>query len=503
MKNKNILGVLSLLFIGAVFGAILVSSFGYVRPSMAEVQIGNTTPPVEKVNVDAQAFNDAFVNVSEKVTPSIVQIRVISSVPKKSNDMFKFFFPFKEDDTPQDRQSGGSGVIISDDGYILTNNHVVENATKVDVSLMDKREFEAEVIGTDPLTDLAIIKINAENLPAAYLGNSDQLKVGQWVMAIGNPLSLASTVTAGIVSAIGRDISIIRNDDGYGVESFIQTDAAINPGNSGGALVDLTGSVIGINTAIATNGFSSNYIGYGFAIPINLARAVSEDLIAFGKVNRGYIGVRIEEVDADLARAIGLDKPKGVLIQGIVEDGSAATEDIAIGDVILKIDGKEINQANQLQAYVATRRAGDEVDLTIFRDGEEISRTVTLKARDEDGEPVPLAGRKEESDKKDREIVSKEFDSIGMTVKNMTSAEYENYDVDHGIIITSVKRFSKAEQQRIGRGVVITDVDKNPVDSVKDFQDAIEAKKGKAVLMKVVYRDGSSRLLGLDIPEEE
>lgn len=502
MKNKNILGVLSLLFIGAVFGAILVSSFGYVRPSMAEVQIGDTEPPVSKVEVDAQAFNDAFVKVSEAVTPSIVQIRVISSVANKSNDMFKFFFPFREDDTPHDRLSGGSGVIISEDGYILTNNHVVENATKVDVSLMDKREFEAEVIGTDPLTDLAVIKIDAEDLQAAYLGNSDELKVGQWVMAIGNPLSLASTVTAGIVSAIGRDISIIRNDDGYGVESFIQTDAAINPGNSGGALVDLTGSVIGINTAIATNGFSSNYIGYGFAIPINLARAVSQDLIAFGKVNRGYIGVRIEEVDADLARAIGLDAPKGVLIQGVVEDGSAASEDIVIGDVILKIDGKEINQANQLQAYVATRRAGDEVELTIYRDGEEITRNVILKTRDEDGEPVPLAGNEKENKRKDREIVSKEFDSIGLTVKNMTNAEYDNYSVEHGVIVTSVKRFGKAEQQRIGRGVVITEVDKKTIDSVSDFEDALEAKRGKAVLMKVVYRDGATRLLGLDVPEE-
>jgi serine protease Do len=502
MKNKNILGVLSLLFIGAVFGAILVSGFGFVRPSMAEVQIGNTTPPVNAVNPDIKTFNDAFVNVAETVKPSIVQIRVVSSVPQQSNDMFRFFFPFRDqENVPRDRISGGSGVIISEDGYILTNNHVVKNATKVEVGLLDKREFEAEVVGTDPLTDLAVIKIDADNLTSSYLGNSDELRVGQWVMAIGNPLSLASTVTAGIVSAMGRDIRIIENDEGYGIEAFIQTDAAINPGNSGGALVDLTGSVIGINTAIATNGMSSSYIGYGFAIPINLARSVAEDLITNGRVSRGYIGVQIEEVDADLARAVGLDKPMGVMIQRVVEDGAASKEDIETGDVILKIDDKEINAANQLQAYVATRRAGDEVNLSIWRDGEEISRIVTLKGREDEDEAEPLADNRREKSEEKVEVVEKEFEDIGMTVKNLSQAEYDTYKLENGVMIASVKRFSKAESQRLGRGVVIVEVDKKIVDSVDDFEEAIDAKRGKAALLKVAYRDGSTRLVGLDIPE--
>ncbi|MBN1302000.1 MAG: Do family serine endopeptidase [Melioribacteraceae bacterium] len=501
MKRKNIFGVLSLLFIGAVFGAILVSNFGFVRPSLADVHIGNENPPFESVDPDVAAFNNAFVKVSEKVTPSIVQIRVISSVSNKTNDAFRFFFPFRDDETPQDRISGGSGVIISEDGYILTNNHVVENATKVDVGLQDKREFEAEVVGTDPLTDLAVIKINASGLPAAYLGDSDDLKVGQWVMAIGNPLSLASTVTAGIVSALGRDISIIRNDDGYGVEAFIQTDAAINPGNSGGALVDLQGSVIGINTAIATNGFTSNYIGYGFAIPINLARSVAEDLIANGKVSRGYIGVRIEEVDADLAKAVGLDSPRGVIIQDVVEDGAASGKDIKAGDIILKIDEKVIDQANQLQAYVATRRAGDDVNLTLFRDGKEITRTVTLKGRDDDEETVKIAGDDKNEKKPERELVEKEFDKIGLTVKNMSQADYDTYKVSNGVMITSVKKFSKAESQRLGRGLVITQVDRNKINSVSEFEDAVEGKRGAAALLKIVDRNGNSRLVGLEIPD--
>ncbi|MBU1097160.1 MAG: Do family serine endopeptidase [Bacteroidetes bacterium] len=503
MNRKNIFGVISLLIVGTVFGAVLVSGFGYVRPALADVRIGSDQPPVPTVNADAQAFNDAFVNVSEKVTPSIVQIRVISSTPTKTNDAFKFFFPFQDKESkPQDRESGGSGVIISQDGYILTNNHVVENATKVEVALHDKRQLVAEVIGTDPLTDLAVIKINTTNLPAAYLGNSDEIKVGQWVMAIGNPLSLSSTVTAGIVSATGRDISILRDKDGYGVESFIQTDAAINPGNSGGALVALNGAVIGINSAIATNGFSGSYIGYGFAIPINLAKSVAEDLIANGKVSRGYIGVRIEEVDSDLAKAVGLDKAKGVVVQDVVKDGAAASEDIKSGDVILKIDEREINQANELQAYVATKRAGDLVKLTIFRDGKEIKRSVKLKGREADNETTVLADNRKDSKKKDNDIVEKEFDSIGLTVKNLSKAEYDSYKVENGVIITSVKRFSKAEDQRLGRGVVITEADKKSIDSVKDFEKSIEAKKGKAILLKLVYSDGSTRLVGLDIPKE-
>ncbi len=501
-KKKNIIGALSLLFAGAVFGAILVSGFGYVRPSYADVRVGSDDPPIVQVDPAALALNNAFVEVAEKVTPSIVQIRSISSVPNPANnDFFRFFFPFRED-VPRERQSGGSGVIISGDGYIMTNNHVVENATQVEVSLFDKRVFQADVVGTDPLTDLAVIKIDAENLPAAHLGNSDNLKVGQWVMAIGNPLALTSTVTAGIVSAVGRSIGIIR--DSYGVEDFIQTDAAINPGNSGGALVDLTGSVIGINTAIATSGFSNSYIGYGFAIPINLARSVSKDLIASGKVTRGYIGVRIEAVDANMANAVGLNKPRGVLIQEVMKDGAAAAEDIKAGDIILKVDDREVNQANELQSYVAAKRAGDEIALTLFRDKKEIIRTVTLKAREEDEQNQRVSSSREKDENKDVEIKEKTFEEIGMTVRNMTKDEFDRYKIENGIIITDVKRFGRAENQRLGRGVVITEVDRKEISSVKEFEEMVEDKKGGAVLLKVIYRDGnniSSRFVGLDIPK--
>jgi serine protease Do len=320
MKNKKLFGAIALIIIGLVFGAVLVSGFGWVRPSLADVEIGAKTPPV--TNLDANAFNKVFMEVAKKVTPSIVRIDVTSKINNNLHNDFFFFFPFK-DNIPKEQLGSGSGVIITSDGYILTNNHVVENADKLQVQLYDKRILDAKVVGTDPLTDLAVIKIDASDLPAAYLGNSDDADVGEWVMAIGNPLSLNSTVTAGIISAKGRNINLLREKEGASaIEDYIQTDAAINPGNSGGALVDLTGAVIGINSAIAAGG-TGNYIGYGFAIPINIAKTVAKEIIAMGKVNRGYIGVNITAVDPATAKAVGLDRTTGVMVQGLLDNGAA------------------------------------------------------------------------------------------------------------------------------------------------------------------------------------
>ncbi|MCW8810814.1 MAG: Do family serine endopeptidase [Ignavibacteriaceae bacterium] len=494
MKIKGIIGAISLLFIGVLFGAILVSGFGIVRPSLADINLGATEPPV-KLDADASSFSQAFIEVAAKVTPAIVQITVVSERDNPHQDWF--FFPFK--DLPKEQKGSGSGIIISQDGYILTNNHVVEKATKVSVGLSDKREFDAKVVGTDPLTDLAVIKIDAKNLPVAYLGNSDDLKVGQWVMAIGNPLSLTSTVTAGIVSAINRgQLGLIR--DSYGVENFIQTDAAINPGNSGGALVDLSGAVIGVNSAIASSG-GGTYIGYGFAIPINLAKSVSQDLIAHGKVSRGYIGINIGEVDDAIAKSIGLDKPRGIIIQGIVEDGAASKSDIRAGDVILEIDGRPVNKPNELQSYVASLTAGTTVKLKLFRDGETIERNVTLKARDADVKTEPASQEEETESKDNSNLTSATFDNIGLTVKNLSEKDKTDFKVNHGVLITDVKPFSIAEDQRLFAGLVIVEANKEQVDNVQDFKNAIEKKKGSALLLKVVDQDGNNRFIGIEIPE--
>jgi len=499
MKQRTIFGTIALLIIGLVFGVVLVSSFGWVKPSMAEIQIGSKNPPVSPTMTDAKSFNEAFVDVAQKVTPSIVQIRVISKVKENPHDAFQFFFPFNDKNMPHKQAASGSGIIISDDGYILTNNHVVKNAIDVEVTLNDKREFKAKVIGTDPLTDLGVIKINAKDLPAAYLGNSDKLKVGTWVMAIGNPLSLTSTVTAGIVSATNRSLRLIK--DSYGVEDFIQTDAAINPGNSGGALVDLNGAVVGINSAIATNGMSGTYIGYGFAIPINLAKSVAQDLIANGKVSRGYIGVQISDVDAATAKAVGLDKPTGVMIQNIVKDGSAASADIKAGDIILKVDNKVVNQPNELQGYVATKRAGDEVTLTLFRDGDTIERTVKLKARNSAGDETVVNNNKEEEKKDNEGLEEITFKDLGLSVKDMTKSQLKKFDAENGILITGVKEFSPAANQRLRPGYIIIEANNNKVESAKDFEKIIDKKKGKAILVKIKADKGNTFFVGLEIPK--
>ncbi|MBV6419343.1 MAG: Periplasmic serine endoprotease DegP [Ignavibacteriaceae bacterium] len=494
MKTKGIVGALTLLFIGILFGAILVSGFGLVRPGLADINLGANEPPV-KLDADASSFSQAFIEVAAKVTPAIVQITVVSERENPHSDWF--FFPFK--DMPKEQRGSGSGIIISQDGYIVTNNHVVENASKVTVGLSDKRQFDATIVGTDPLTDLAVVKIDASNLPVAFLGNSENLKVGQWVMAIGNPLSLSSTVTAGIVSAIGRgQLGLIR--DSYGVENFIQTDAAINPGNSGGALVDLSGAVIGINSAIASGG-GGTYIGYGFAIPINLAKAVSQDLIAHGKVSRGYIGINIGEVDDALAKSLGMDKPKGIIIQGIVEDGAASKSDLRAGDIILDIDGREVNKPNELQSYVAALTAGTTVKLKIYRNGETLERKVTLKARDEDSKTEPISNKDDSMEKDNSGSGTATFDNIGLTVKNLTNNDKTEFKLDNGILITNVKPFSNAEDQRLFAGLVIIEANKEKVNNVNDFKRIVDEKKGSALLIKVVDKDGNNRFVGIEIPE--
>ncbi|HOJ08354.1 MAG: Do family serine endopeptidase [Ignavibacteriales bacterium] len=495
MKTKGIIGAAALVVVGILFGALLVSGFGLVRPGWADINLGANHPPVN-LDADATSFSKAFIEVADKVTPAIVQINVVAERENPHKDFF--FFPF-DNQIPKEQQGSGSGIIISDDGYILTNNHVVDNATKVSVGLADKRTFSAKVVGTDPLTDLAVIKIDAENLTSAYLGDSDNLKVGQWVMAIGNPLSLSSTVTAGIVSAIGRGQLGLINDS-YGIEDFIQTDAVINPGNSGGALVDLSGAVVGINSAIATRG-TGTYIGYGFAIPINLAKTVAKEIIAYGKVNRGYIGINIGEVNDALAKSVGLDKPKGIIIQGIVEGGAASETDLKSGDIILSVDGRELNKPNELQGYIASKTAGTSVNLKIFRDGKEIDRKVTLKARDEDTKNKPVVMKNENNSKSESKSNTVSFESIGMTVKNLSEKDKEELNVSSGIVITKVENFSKAAEQRLGSGLVIVEADKKKINDVSTFEKILDSKKGKAVLLKVQDKDGNSKFIGLEIPE--
>ncbi|MBM4175470.1 MAG: PDZ domain-containing protein, partial [Ignavibacteria bacterium] len=325
----------------------------------------------------------------------------------------------------------------------------------------------------------------------------DKLQVGQWVLAIGNPLGLNYTVTAGIVSAMGRGgLQLIQ--DSYGIEDFIQTDAAINPGNSGGALVDLNGAVIGINSAIASR--TGYYQGYGFAIPINIAKTVAKDLIEFGRVKRGYIGVQIRAVDDAVAKSVGLDKTRGVIVETLVEDGAAKDAGIEIGDIIISIDGREVYQPNDLQGYIASKHAGDKVNLKLWRDGKNIDKSITLRPRKEDKDLASVEKKKEDR-KVDTALETKTYKEIGLTVKNLSSNDLKNYKVENGVLISAVDNFGSAFDAGLRSGLVITEINKKKIDSVKEFDELVSDKKGSALLLRVRDGQGNARFVGLEIPK--
>jgi serine protease Do len=497
MSRKSIIAAGFVVLFALIFGAILIANFNGVRTVKSDSQIDfNTSPPI-KDNPNITALNNAFVEVAKAVTPAVVSI-VVKTEPKNNpqdDNGFHFFFgpDFKTPQQPMPEVGSGSGVIISKDGYIATNNHVVKDADKngIKVTLTDKREFNAKIIGTDPNTDIAVIKIEADDLPVISMGNSDNVQVGEWVMAIGNPLGLNSTVTAGIVSAMGRNIGINQDQSGYGIEDFIQTDAAINPGNSGGALVDMNGQLVGINSAIKTN--TGYFQGYGFAIPVNIVKNVVSELIKSGKVNRGYIGVNIQTIDETMAKGLGLDKAKGVLVQGVVKDGAGEDAGIKVGDVILKVDGKDVNAANELQAIIASKHPGDVVSLSIFRDNKTIEKSVTLRPRAEENTAQNMSNQEQESHS--GELSSKSIKSLGMSVSDLDNATRSKFNLKGGVIVTAVDMYSESFMRGIHEGYIIVEANKKDINSVNDLVDALSGEKeGDSVLLKVIRPDGQQML---------
>lgn len=505
--KRSIFAAIAFITIGIIFGAALVTDFDGIplgRAQTKDIKLGADRKP-SQAQVDLKAANDAFVAVGKEATPSVVYIVVTTKAKKnpQSDDFFRLFpdFKFKMPDEQQS-QGSGSGVIVSKDGYILTNNHVVEDADDhgIDVVLTDTRRFKAKLIGTDPLTDVAVIKIDATDLPVAMLGNSDNVQVGQWSLAIGNPLGLNSTVTLGIISYIGRSIRIIT--DSYGVENFIQTDAAINPGNSGGALVNINGEVIGINTAIATT--NARYQGYGFAIPINLAKSVATDLIKFGKVERGYIGVQISVVDETLARANGLDKAEGVFVQDVVGD-AAKEAGIKAGDIILTVDGHAVNQPNELQAYIATKHPGDKIKTVLWRDEKKIEKVITLKPRQESSALASNDDSNDDSSDNENTKSSKSatFDKLGFSVTTASSKDLKDRDVKNGVIVSDLKQFGEAANRGLREGDIILEVDRSPVSSTRELEKIVKSKKpGAALLLRIKDAGNATRFVAVMIPKD-
>jgi len=363
----------------------------------------------------------------------------------------------------------GSGVIISKDGYIVTNNHVVENATKVRVTLFDKREYDADVVGTDASTDLAVLKIKEKDLNPIKFGNSDNLKIGQWVIAVGNPYGLNSTVTAGIVSAKARNISILKNQ--YAIESFIQTDAAVNPGNSGGALIDVNGNLVGINAAIASP--TGSYTGYSFAIPVNLVQKIVADLIEFGSVQRAYLGVKVADIDEKVVDTYKLDTRKGVLVTGFSESSSAQKSGVKVGDIIIKIDSTEINSISELMEKIGQHRPKDKVVLTINRNNNIKQIEVVLSN---------ISGGYD---------INSKLNILGATFEDVDDQELKSMGLQNGVRVVDVQN-GKFKQVGIRKGYIITIVNSKPVKNSKELIEIFEQAKG-GVFIEGYYPETNER----------
>lgn len=413
--------------------------------------------------------NPIFIKAAERILPAVVTVQseaTISTVPQDEDHQF-FWDRQGEDGGEFFQQGTGSGILISPNGYILTNFHVVENASYYRITLYDKREFPAKFVGGDPNTDIALLKIDVLNLPNAYIGNSDSLKIGEWVMAVGSPLSFTSTITAGIVSALGRNIRIINSE--YSVENFIQTDAVINPGNSGGALINLSGEVIGVNTAIATR--TGLYQGYGFAIPINLASKIVNDILIHGEVRRGLLGVSISPVDSRVAKGMGLSRPVGVLVQGLQSGKAAEKAGLKAGDIIMSVNGKEVLSVNDLQNKIASKNPGDRVSLKIWRNKQPLTIEVVL-----DRAPVATVDENSNNNKK------KKFENLGMEIRDLTQVEKRNTALNNGIFVNDVKTGSPANKGGIYSGFVLYMLDDEPIEDKDDFQKKIRDFKSGQVI---------------------
>lgn len=495
-------------------------SVPYESRVVERVQLGARVPSdrpplfdsVAAIDLEPHTLNAIFKDVADRITEAVVYIQV--EVPISSDETRQWFHNFDDEtqrrffrDEPL-RQSVGSGVVVSDEGYIVTNHHVVENAESIHVTLSDKRLFDARIIGTDPSTDLAVLKIeNGDDLPVVPLGDSDGVQVGEWVLAVGNPFRLTSTVTAGIVSALGRQVNII--DDSFSIEDFIQTDAAINPGNSGGALVNLNAELVGIATAIATE--SGSYEGYGFAVPVNLVERVVRDIIEHGEVQRGFMGVEIQNIDARVARRLGMDRIIGVYVNGVTKGGAAEDAGVRDGDVIMAIDGRSVNAPNELQSAVARRRPGETLDVQVWRQGAVENVNVTLLGRDapayerwftelqrEESEPEPEPRR---SPDRNRENVF-EVGEWGIGIRDASGSERSQFDVPHGVYIAYVEAGSLADVSGLPRDVVITEISGVEITSTPEalarFEEA--GRLEESVLVRVKRRSGLSAFYELDVP---
>ena len=496
MKKHYVYSALIALFISA--SSIATYHFFNNENQTFKIEHINSTPASRAVYSVDDSGNFVpldFTKTADKVMEAVVHIKSTqtrvnasrqvpqagSPFPFFNDPLFEDFFgnrfkfenqsPRNPGRKPEMRMGTGSGVIISPNGYIVTNNHVIDNADDVEVTLHDNRNYKATVIGTDPSTDLALLQIKEENLPSLPFVDSDQVKVGEWVMAVGNPFNLNSTVTAGIVSAKGRNINILKEK--FAVESFIQTDAAINPGNSGGALVNLEGGLVGINTAIASP--TGSYSGYGFAVPTRIVSKVVDDLRKYGVVQRGVLGVMIRSVDGNLKKDKSLSTIDGVYVDSLLENSAAGKAGVQKGDVILSIDGHRTNTSPALQEIIARRRPGDKIELLIDRKGKEKKIEVTLNNR---------SGGTDLVKKEHKEIIT----ILGAEFEDLEDSEIDKLNIEGGVRVKEIYRGKLMRETQMKNGFIITHVNGRKIKSVKDLANALENKKG-GVMIEGIYED--------------
>ncbi len=504
MQARSRLSAVVLLMMGLIAGLVIATQWERTptQPVFGTPNFANpdkSIPAGDREIRTLEDLNKAFVDLAKSVNPSVVTVftervyrvrqdRMFPFFRSPFDDFFEDFFgrrqPRQEPEEREYRRSGlGSGVIVSTEGYIITNNHVIDNADTIRVRLIDRRSFPATVVGTDPQTDIAILKVEADNLPAIPLGDSDAIEIGEWVLAIGSPLSpeLAHTVTSGIVSAKGRT--------GVGLaeyEDFIQTDAAINPGNSGGALVNMNGELIGINSAIATR--TGGFQGIGFAVPVNMARMVMESLLEHGEVIRGWLGVYIQDIDDIMAQAMDLPVHEGVLVSDVQENSPAERAGLQQGDVIIKLDGKQLLSQSQLRNEVASRAPDTNVKVTIIRDGRERTIDVTLGRL----EPDDIAVRPDT-----------DFDELlGFRVASLTEESASRYGIDpsrSGVVVTEIQRNSTAARQGLREGDLITHVNRQRVENRDLFYENVRGmQRGDTILLNVT-RDNRNMFLAFPL----
>jgi serine protease Do len=477
--------IMSTFLIAAIGGfvALGINQYFHHEPSGFD-RLTSERLPVQFTSGTAANMANApdLTSAAEHSIHGVVHVKTLVTNRRgaSSDPFYDFFFGSPNRNGPaQKATASGSGVIISEDGYIVTNNHVIQNAEKVEVVLNDKREYDAEVIGRDPSTDLALLKVNAKNLPFVYYGNSDDVKIGEWALAVGNPFSLTSTVTAGIISAKGRNINILNEK--FAIESFIQTDAAVNPGNSGGALVNSSGELIGINSAIASN--TGSYSGYSFAVPVNIVRKVVADLLEFGEVQRAFMGVVLQDLNADLAKKKSIEVIRGVYVSGLNTGGAAEGAGIKEGDVILKVQGIEVNNVPELQEQIGRYRPGDEVKILVSRIEGMKEIEVTLKNRNGNTELIKYT-----------DAIANE---LGADFSPITDKEKLNLKLSHGVKVESIRE-GRFRNIGIKEGFIITNIGDMKVNNIEDITNALKSDR-RGLLIEGIYPNGARAYYGLGI----